>query len=68
LHGGTFDLKSKLRHGTLVTVTFPSERVMQALPRLSEPGENRTVEGRQEASGQAWRERHKDTNMRHNRA
>src|SRR5680860_25032 len=28
LHGGTFDLKSKLRQGTLVTVAFPSERVM----------------------------------------
>ncbi|GBE42732.1 MAG TPA: HAMP domain-containing histidine kinase [Rhizobiales bacterium] len=67
LHGGTFDLKSKLRRGTLVTVTFPSERVMQALPRLSEPGENQPVQGQQNASGSAWRERHKDTNMRHNR-
>ncbi len=38
LHGGTFDLKSKLRQGTEVTVTFPRQRVMQALPRLAEPG------------------------------
>src|SRR5204863_2766393 len=32
LHGGTFSLKSKLRIGTEVIVTFPPERVMAALP------------------------------------
>jgi len=37
LHGGTFDLKSKLRIGTEVIVTFPPERVMAALPPLAEP-------------------------------
>ena len=31
LHGGTFALKSKLRIGTEVIVTFPPERVMSAL-------------------------------------
>jgi two-component system cell cycle sensor histidine kinase PleC len=31
LHGGTFTLKSKPRDGTEVIVTFPSERVMEAL-------------------------------------
>ncbi len=31
LHGGTFTLKSKLREGTEVIVTFPPERVMSAL-------------------------------------
>ena len=31
LHGGTFTLKSKLRFGTEVIVTFPPERVMSAL-------------------------------------
>ena len=31
LHGGTFTLKSKLRIGTEVIVTFPPERVMSAL-------------------------------------
>jgi two-component system cell cycle sensor histidine kinase PleC len=31
LHGGTFSLKSKLREGTEVVVTFPPERVMTAL-------------------------------------
>jgi two-component system cell cycle sensor histidine kinase PleC len=37
LHGGTFSLKSKLRIGTEVIVTFPPERVMSALAPLSEP-------------------------------
>ncbi|MBV9565723.1 MAG: HAMP domain-containing histidine kinase [Bradyrhizobium sp.] len=31
LHGGTFTLKSKLRIGTEVIITFPPERVMAAL-------------------------------------
>lgn len=31
LHGGTFTLKSKLRIGTEVTVTFPPERVVAAM-------------------------------------
>jgi two-component system cell cycle sensor histidine kinase PleC len=31
LHGGTFSLKSKLREGTEVIVTFPPERVITAL-------------------------------------
>jgi two-component system cell cycle sensor histidine kinase PleC len=34
LHGGTFTLKSKLRIGTEVIVTFPPERVMSALAPL----------------------------------
>ncbi|MCG8447837.1 MAG: HAMP domain-containing histidine kinase [Hyphomicrobiales bacterium] len=36
LHQGHFDLQSKLRHGTDVTVTFPRERVMKALPAMEE--------------------------------
>src|SRR5262249_42491079 len=32
LHGGSFTLRSKLREGTEVIVTFPAERVMAALP------------------------------------
>jgi two-component system cell cycle sensor histidine kinase PleC len=36
LHGGTFTLKSKLRIGTEVIVTFPPERVMSALAPVSE--------------------------------
>ena len=37
LHGGTFALKSKLRIGTEVVVTFPPERVMSAMAPLAEP-------------------------------
>jgi two-component system cell cycle sensor histidine kinase PleC len=37
LHGGTFTLKSKLREGTEVIVTFPPERVMSALGPFEEP-------------------------------
>jgi two-component system cell cycle sensor histidine kinase PleC len=35
LHGGTFTLKSKLRIGTEVIITFPPERVVAALAPLS---------------------------------
>jgi two-component system cell cycle sensor histidine kinase PleC len=38
LHGGTFTLRSKLRIGTEVVVTFPPERVMSALAPISEGG------------------------------
>jgi two-component system cell cycle sensor histidine kinase PleC len=34
LHGGTFELTSKVREGTSVTVRFPPERVMDALAPL----------------------------------
>ena len=36
MHGGTFTLKSKLRIGTEVIVTFPPERVMSALGPMTE--------------------------------
>ena len=36
LHGGTFVLRSRLRVGTEVVVTFPPERVMSALERIEE--------------------------------
>jgi two-component system cell cycle sensor histidine kinase PleC len=36
LHGGTFSLKSKLREGTEVIITFPPERVMAALEPVVE--------------------------------
>jgi two-component system, cell cycle sensor histidine kinase PleC len=39
LHDGAFELKSKLRYGTEVIITFPRMRVMEALPRVPEPGE-----------------------------
>ncbi len=34
LHDGTFDLLTKLREGTEITITFPRKRVMQALPQV----------------------------------
>src|SRR5947209_5300173 len=37
MHNGTFTLKSKLRFGTEVIVTFPAERVMSALGPLEVP-------------------------------
>src|SRR6202158_90406 len=37
LHGGSFVLKSKLRIGTEVVVTFPPERVVAAMAPMSEP-------------------------------
>lgn len=36
MHGGTFDLRSKLREGTEVTVTFPSHRVMEVMPAIAD--------------------------------
>jgi two-component system cell cycle sensor histidine kinase PleC len=37
LHGGTFALKSKLRIGTEVVVTFPPERVVAAMAPMDAP-------------------------------
>ncbi|WP_137045227.1 HAMP domain-containing sensor histidine kinase [Pseudolabrys sp. FHR47] len=37
LHGGTFTLRSKLRIGTEVIVTFPPERVVAAMAPMAEP-------------------------------
>ncbi len=36
LHGGTFQLKSKPREGTEAIVTFPTNRVMDALPPVDD--------------------------------
>jgi len=36
LHGGSFNIKSKLRQGTEVLVTFPPERAMEALAPIDE--------------------------------
>ena len=65
IHGGTFDIKSKLHQGTLVTVAFPPERIMQMPPRVGEPGEvetpTRTGQPTTDAES-GWRERN---NVRH---
>ena len=37
LHGGDFDLKSKLREGTEAIAIFPASRVMEELPAYPEP-------------------------------
>ena len=39
LHDGAFELKSKLRYGTEVIITFPRKRAMEALPPVPEAGE-----------------------------
>lgn len=67
LHGGTFDLKSKVNRGTLVTVTFPQERVMQVLPRAKEPEENQSDQ-ENDGSRSGWRERHNTTKMQRQNA
>ena len=57
LHGGTFALKSKLRIGTEVIVTFPPERVMAALAAAGGAGAAdpaaAAAGGRQPAAGAA---------------
>ena len=44
LHGGTFLLRSKLREGTEVIVTFPPERVMSALEPIRQPAPKKPTE------------------------
>jgi two-component system cell cycle sensor histidine kinase PleC len=58
LHGGTFTLRSKLREGTEVVVTFPAERVMTALPPVqdSSPIQPRMGGGGMSAA-EGWRRR-----------
>lgn len=58
LHGGIFDLKSKLRQGTLATVTIPRERVLRGMPQLNEPVENQPGHAQQDATASSWRSRH----------
>jgi two-component system cell cycle sensor histidine kinase PleC len=60
MHNGTFTLKSKLRFGTEVIVTFPPERVMSALGPLKihslaplQPGQEANGRGNARARGAA---------------
>ncbi len=55
LHGGEFQLHSKLREGTEVIVIFPPERVMNALPQL-DPGAppEETAEQRARRRARRW--------------
>jgi two-component system, cell cycle sensor histidine kinase PleC len=36
MHGGTFDLRSKLREGTEIVITFPKSRVLEIMPKIEE--------------------------------
>ncbi|MDE3177375.1 MAG: sensor histidine kinase [Pseudomonadota bacterium] len=58
LHGGEFKLTSKVREGTQVTVTFPPERVMNALASLdpNAPSEAE-IEAKRVERARRWRKR-----------
>jgi two-component system, cell cycle sensor histidine kinase PleC len=51
MHGGTFVLKSKLRIGTEVIVTFPPERVVSALAPIAEAPPTQPTADAQENAG-----------------
>jgi two-component system cell cycle sensor histidine kinase PleC len=58
MHGGTFTLKSKIRIGTEVIITFPPERVMSALGPMSEdapPLQPESTSGKTPETGHASR-------------
>ena len=42
MHNGTFDLRSKLREGTEVIVTFPKTRVLEVMPAIDERAKRET--------------------------
>ncbi len=59
MHGGTFTLKSKLRIGTEVIVTFPPERVMSALAPVTEEAPPLQPEPGPAVTDEKHRQRHK---------
>jgi two-component system, cell cycle sensor histidine kinase PleC len=59
MHGGTFTLKSKLRIGTEVIVTFPPERVMSALAPVAEEAPPLQPEPAPPVTDEKHRPRHK---------
>ncbi|HEY4203695.1 MAG TPA: ATP-binding protein [Xanthobacteraceae bacterium] len=59
MHGGTFTLKSKLRIGTEVIITFPPERVMSALAPMREEAPPLQPDRIDEASSDRRRVRNK---------
>ena len=44
MHGGTFDLRSKLREGTEVIFTIPQSRVMEIMPAINERPRRRPLD------------------------
>jgi two-component system cell cycle sensor histidine kinase PleC len=59
LHGGTFTLRSKLRIGTEVVVTFPPERVVSGLAPIIEEETPVQPSDQPTMAGEAARMRHK---------
>jgi two-component system cell cycle sensor histidine kinase PleC len=59
MHGGTFTLKSKVRIGTEVIITFPPERVMSALGPMSEEAAPPLQPENADAADEKRRPRHK---------
>jgi two-component system cell cycle sensor histidine kinase PleC len=58
LHGGEFTLKSKVREGTEVIVSFPPERVMNALASLDPNGPSEAeIEAKRAARAKRWSKR-----------
>jgi len=55
LHGGTFTLKSRLRIGTEVTVTFPPSRVVAAMVPIAEQAPSIAPEGKLDPSSDETR-------------
>ena len=51
MHGGTFDIKSKLREGTEVTFTVPNSRVMEIMPAVRDRPKRAAGVGTPVASG-----------------
>src|SRR5690349_13361357 len=56
LHGGTFTLKSKLRIGTEVTVTFPPARVVAAMAPIAEQAPSIAPDSKSESSSDEARQ------------
>lgn len=59
MHGGTFTLKSKLRIGTEVIITFPPERVMSALGPMMDMAPPLQPDREEPAANEKNRPRHK---------
>jgi two-component system cell cycle sensor histidine kinase PleC len=54
MHGGSFQLKSKLRIGTEVIVTFPPERVLAAMEPLADVPSPPTQPALEEPRKRKW--------------
>ena len=57
LHGGEFKLESKVREGTIVTVSFPPERVIDALSKIDAQQETEVETAGESRRARRWRRR-----------